>query len=253
MLSSGVPPRFGQGTNGSTHGLVCDLDESKDRVNEPRQTVCRCTYPYATSSRVKVTPSWLWFTSFESFSKAVVVATRSSGSFSDLPKIFGKKSVINRPRRRFASVTASGPPFLKHNQHFPATPDGRVPITSWARFCPCALWAGIKQPVSKNKTRTSSGCDGVDVQLRGLNGYPSCRCLINHFVSPVKSGDICGGSTDIKPRTGSESRKGKKRARSVPDDGLFSFLVPTSQGIANDTSRRTTQDALQPGEILRIQ
>jgi len=50
----------------------------------------RSAYPYATSSRVKSSPSWPWFISFESFPKAVVVAARSSGSFSDLPKILGK-------------------------------------------------------------------------------------------------------------------------------------------------------------------
>lgn len=91
VFSGGVSSRFCQGADGSTHGFVCDLDESIYRVNEPRQTISeRRTHPYATSSRVKSSPSWLWLISSESFLKAAVVAIRSSGSFSVLPKILGK-------------------------------------------------------------------------------------------------------------------------------------------------------------------
>ena len=79
---------------------------------------------------------------------------------------------------------------------------GEVPVTSWTRLGSCALRAGIKQSVSEHQARTSSGRDGVNVQLRGLDGNPSCRRLVHYFVPPVKPGDVCGCSTNVKPVSG---------------------------------------------------
>lgn len=47
-----------------------------------------------------------------SLAKAAKVASLSRGSFSDGPKIFGKKLGSNLPSAKLASVTAKGPPFL---------------------------------------------------------------------------------------------------------------------------------------------
>ena len=90
--------------NESTSGITATKKDQVDRTN-----------PYTISSKLSFFSKFS-LTVFASLPNAVREASKSRGSFSDLPNIFGKKSGIRRPRSRLASVTANGPPLLIESQ-----------------------------------------------------------------------------------------------------------------------------------------
>mmetsp|Transcript_38687 Transcript_38687/g.66887 ORF Transcript_38687/g.66887 Transcript_38687/m.66887 type:complete len:357 (-) Transcript_38687:348-1418(-) len=107
------------------------------------------------------------------------------------------------------------------------------------------LRAHHKQAVLVKQTRSTSGRDGVDVQLRGLDGHSSRGGFEHMLVGTGIARHICGRATHVEANH-RERRQGDIRASSALSGGVVQLA---SDSITHHTTCRARQNGLVSQEV----